>query len=161
MATYTKQEARRIIEARLLDIPDSEYEALSAAAYKNTRDWLQAMPALKTILLYEAQPKWREVAVSALGGELRGISFDFLPPNKGTAFPLQKYDAVLVPLYGHSKNGYRLGHGGGWYDRYFAQSLPALKVGIGLEMGSIAFAIDPFDIPMDVLITESSVTVLS
>jgi len=73
--------------------------------------------------------------------------------------PLQP-TVLLIPLVGFDTKGYRLGYGGGYYDRTLEQLTPIpLKIGIGFEMARIP-TIHPqaHDIPMDLIVTEAGVT---
>jgi 5-formyltetrahydrofolate cyclo-ligase len=66
---------------------------------------------------------------------------------------------LLVPLLGFDAAGYRLGYGGGYYDRTLATfAQKPLSIGIGYELGRLE-TIYPqsHDIPMDVIVTESRV----
>lgn len=63
---------------------------------------------------------------------------------------------LLVPLVGFDPAGYRLGYGGGYYDRTLAQCVPRpLTIGIGYAASRLA-TIHPqlHDIPMDRILTE-------
>lgn len=65
-------------------------------------------------------------------------------------------DLLLVPLVGFDAGRYRLGYGGGYYDRTLA-AMPKrpTTIGIGFEQGSLAtIHPQPHDIPMDVIVTE-------
>ncbi len=65
-------------------------------------------------------------------------------------------EALLIPLVGFDARGYRLGHGGGYYDRTLAaMARKPLAVGIGFEISRLA-SIHPqaHDVPMDVIVTE-------
>ena len=70
-------------------------------------------------------------------------------------------EALLVPLVGFDRQGYRLGYGGGFYDRTLAAitdrvGRKPLTVGVGFELSQIAtIHPQPFDIPMDLIITEA------
>lgn len=67
--------------------------------------------------------------------------------------------ALLVPLVGFDAGGYRLGYGGGYYDRTLAAMDPKpLTIGVGLELGRLE-SIHPqlHDIPMDAIVTEAGV----
>jgi 5-formyltetrahydrofolate cyclo-ligase len=62
-----------------------------------------------------------------------------------------------VPLVGFDPEGYRLGYGGGYYDRTLAAMSPKpLTIGVGYELGRLeTIHPQPHDIPMDVLVTDS------
>ncbi|HYU11484.1 MAG TPA: 5-formyltetrahydrofolate cyclo-ligase [Stellaceae bacterium] len=64
---------------------------------------------------------------------------------------------VLAPLVGFDRACYRLGYGGGYFDRTLAALSPRpFAIGIGFELQQID-TIDPqpFDMPMDVIVTEA------
>jgi 5-formyltetrahydrofolate cyclo-ligase len=66
-------------------------------------------------------------------------------------------DILLVPLVGFDRGRFRLGYGGGYYDRTLAM-LPAKPrvIGIGFELSRIAtIHPQPHDIPMDLIVTEA------
>jgi 5-formyltetrahydrofolate cyclo-ligase len=67
--------------------------------------------------------------------------------------------ALLVPLVGFDAKGYRLGYGGGYYDRTLAAMSPKpLAIGIGYELGRLlTIHPQPHDIPMDAIVTEAGV----
>lgn len=66
---------------------------------------------------------------------------------------------VLLPLLGFDAQGYRLGMGGGYYDRYFAarrhgQQHPKL-VGVAYAAQQVAgLPHEPWDVPLDAIVTE-------
>ena|SRR6185312_2939259 len=65
-------------------------------------------------------------------------------------------EAVLAPLVGFDAACYRLGYGGGYFDRTLAALKPRpMAIGVGFAMQELA-TIHPqdFDIPMDVIVTE-------
>jgi 5-formyltetrahydrofolate cyclo-ligase len=66
-------------------------------------------------------------------------------------------EAVLAPLVGFDRQCYRLGYGGGYFDRTLGALSPRpLAIGVGFELSQIE-TIYPqsFDIPMDVIVTEA------
>jgi len=70
-------------------------------------------------------------------------------PVPADAVPLVP-DVVIVPLLGVDENGYRLGNGGGYYDRTLAR-LPGdlLTIGVGQTFARIKTIFPmPWDIPM-------------
>lgn len=64
-------------------------------------------------------------------------------------------DVVLSPVVGFDAQCYRLGYGGGFYDRTLAaQPRKPLVIGVGLPTMRIATIYpQPHDIPMDVIVT--------
>jgi len=64
--------------------------------------------------------------------------------------------AVLAPLVGFDAECYRLGYGGGYFDRTLAVLRPRpLAIGVGFAMQEIAsIHPQPFDVPMDLIVTE-------
>jgi 5-formyltetrahydrofolate cyclo-ligase len=75
-----------------------------------------------------------------------------IPQNREIVIP----QAVLAPLVGFDGDCYRLGYGGGYFDRTLAALSPRpLAIGVGFELSQIETIYpQPFDIPMDVVITE-------
>jgi len=65
-------------------------------------------------------------------------------------------DVLLVPMIGFDRQAFRLGYGGGYYDRTLG-ALPTRPrtVGIGFGLSQIAtIHPQPHDIPMDLVVTE-------
>ncbi|HEX4985985.1 MAG TPA: 5-formyltetrahydrofolate cyclo-ligase [Burkholderiales bacterium] len=68
-------------------------------------------------------------------------------------------DALLIPALGFDEQGYRLGYGGGYFDRTLALCRPQpLKIGVAFELSRMA-SIHPqcHDVPMDFIVTEVGV----
>lgn len=65
-------------------------------------------------------------------------------------------DALLVPLVGFDDDGFRLGYGGGYYDRTLAAlRRKPLTIGVGFELAALpTIHPQPHDIPMDAIVTE-------
>ncbi|WP_244814948.1 5-formyltetrahydrofolate cyclo-ligase [Caballeronia sp. Lep1P3] len=69
-------------------------------------------------------------------------------------------ELLLVPCVGFDAHRYRLGYGGGYYDRTLA-AWPAAKkpatIGIAYEMGRLdALPRESHDMPLDAIVTESA-----
>jgi 5,10-methenyltetrahydrofolate synthetase len=65
-------------------------------------------------------------------------------------------DAILIPCVGFNRQCFRLGYGGGFYDRTLAAAPRPLAIGIGYDCGLAEFAAAPHDIALDAIITESA-----
>jgi 5,10-methenyltetrahydrofolate synthetase len=65
-------------------------------------------------------------------------------------------DVLVIPLLAFDAAGYRLGYGGGFFDRTLAALKPRpLAVGIGFEINRASFPVEPHDQPMDWIVTEA------
>ena len=75
------------------------------------------------------------------------------PAESGTVLP----DTLVVPLVGYDDCCYRLGYGGGYYDRTLAAAEPKpLTIGIGFTSSRIETIMpQQYDVPMDYIITEA------
>lgn len=66
-------------------------------------------------------------------------------------------DVAVVPLLAVNGSGYRLGYGGGYYDRFF-KDRDCLKVGIGYYFQlTEEFVQDEWDVPLDLYICERGI----
>jgi 5,10-methenyltetrahydrofolate synthetase len=67
--------------------------------------------------------------------------------------------AVLAPVVGFDRGCYRLGYGGGYFDRTLAALVPRpLAIGVGFAMQAIeTIHPQPFDVAMDLVVTETGV----
>jgi 5-formyltetrahydrofolate cyclo-ligase len=77
------------------------------------------------------------------------------PDGTGIVTP----DAVVVPMNGFDGSGYRLGYGGGYFDRTLAAVAPRpLAVGVSFDALRIATIFpQPHDVPMDFVVTETGI----
>ena len=94
----------------------------------------------------------------APGTELESGVYDIpFPKERDLVTP----EILLVPLLGFDEAGYRLGYGGGYYDRTLASfAVRPYAIGIGFELSRLATIYpQPYDIPMNAIVTEAGLTV--
>lgn len=80
-------------------------------------------------------------------------------PQNGFEVRPSQIEVVFVPLLISDKNGYRVGYGKGFYDRFLAQcSNKVVKVGINFfEPIDQILDVDDFDIKLDWLVTPTQI----
>jgi 5,10-methenyltetrahydrofolate synthetase len=127
-----------------------EYDARHLARTLRERGALTALPVVaapKTPLIFR---EWHPGIVLAKGP----LDIPF-PVGSQQLTP----DAVLLPMNGWDPQGYRLGYGGGFFDRTLAAlAKRPLAVGISYEMAKLAtIHPQPWDIAMDYVVTERGV----
>ena len=69
---------------------------------------------------------------------------------------LARPSALLLPCLGFNEAGYRLGYGGGYYDRTLAALPRPRTAGVAYANTLADFAGAPHDVALDVVITEAS-----
>lgn len=154
------------IAQRLLAIAKPEQATISAfwplAEELDTLPLLHALHGqghqmLLPVMLGAGKPL--EFATWQPGDELKQAAFKTLEPSdeKARLAP----DIMLCPLLAFDRRGYRMGYGGGFYDRSIAQ----LQEQGNLVTIGIAFAaqeveeipIGEYDMPLDMIVTEQEV----
>lgn len=125
----------------------NEYDARPLAARLQSQGLRACMPALVAADAPMQYREWHpgvETVTDALG----------IATPVGTAEAVPQ--TLLVPLVGWDEAGYRLGYGGGYFDRTLASiDPPALAIGVGYEQGRLStIHPQPWDLPMDYVVTE-------
>ncbi len=92
--------------------------------------------------------------------ELVKNDFGLFEPNPvlHNRIPSHQIDLFLTPGVAFSANGYRLGYGGGFYDRLFSELTKATpKIGIAFDLQYVSeIPIDAYDQPITHLVTEKN-----
>lgn len=84
--------------------------------------------------------------------------FGILEPvvEKEHAISPHRIDLLIIPLVAFDSHGTRLGMGCGYYDKTLAKHQPKLLMGVAYDFQYQTFIQpDPWDIPLDVIITPS------
>lgn len=80
------------------------------------------------------------------------------PPQKLIA--PQNLELIIAPLVGFDEACNRLGYGAGFYDQTFAfrkNIRSPFLIGIAYELQKTSFATNPWDVPLDMVITENKI----
>lgn len=80
-------------------------------------------------------------------------------PTKGQHVDAQEIDLVVVPGIGFDREGYRLGYGGGYYDRFFADpEVDMVRVGVAYSFQLVSTVYpESHDQPVHAVITPEGV----
>ncbi|MFV0301147.1 MAG: 5-formyltetrahydrofolate cyclo-ligase [Paracoccus sp. (in: a-proteobacteria)] len=89
--------------------------------------------------------------------ETRMVRGDWNIPVPSPEAPVVIPDITLAPLVGWTVDGFRLGYGGGYFDRTLAALKPRpFTIGIGYETARLSTIFpQPHDIPLDLVLTEA------
>ncbi len=82
-----------------------------------------------------------------------------VPENvPGSAGKLDGFDLVVVPGKAFDPRGNRLGRGGGHYDRFLSRPVSTTVIGLAFSWQIVhEVPIDPWDVPVGAVVTESGV----
>ncbi|MBD5370180.1 MAG: 5-formyltetrahydrofolate cyclo-ligase [Bacteroides sp.] len=178
-----KREIRRKIRAMRQML--SEAERMSAAEEVFARlEQTAAFLMADKVLMYHSLPdelsthsflrKWGARKHFYLP-RVNGVNLDILPYNESrlelgsfhieeptgedTVDP-QEIELVVVPAVAYDRRGNRLGRGKGFYDRLLGD-VKATKIGVGYEFQLMdELPAEPHDVPMDMVITQTTTIVI-
>lgn len=112
----------------------------------------------KQVVIPKTYPKGRMEFVAYDPQRLKQTSFGLLEPEDGSeAIDKSEIDLIHVPGVAFRKDGYRLGYGGGYYDRYLAD-YDGATVSTIYACQEVDFLPASHDIPVkEVLVDESTI----
>lgn len=125
-----------------------EFDARPLAVRLIERGWHAAMPVVTE---KNAPMSFRAWTPSAdMSTDRYGIP---IPQNGAGLIP----DIVLLPLVAFDAQGFRLGYGGGYFDRTLAAMVPRPQaIGVGFELGQVPdIRPEAHDIGLDVVVSEA------
>jgi 5-formyltetrahydrofolate cyclo-ligase len=179
---WRKERRNALLQGRI-DAPRESKKAWAAAVERYVREILGRMKPL-TIGFYlpfkheiDARPLVRDLLEKGWSAALPVViekkgPLEFrawrpgmlmTPGVYGIPIPAErtivKPDVLLVPLVGFDGANFRLGYGGGYYDRTLAAMLPRPStIGVGFELSRLETIFpQTHDIPLDVVVTEAGV----
>jgi 5,10-methenyltetrahydrofolate synthetase len=127
-----------------------EFDAQPLATLLIERGWRAAMPIVEAP---EAPMSFRAwTPATAMSTDRHGIP---VPTGGELVTP----DIVLLPLVAFDTRGFRLGYGGGYFDRTLATLVPRpFSIGVGFELARVAdIRPQAHDLRLDVVITETGI----
>jgi 5-formyltetrahydrofolate cyclo-ligase len=93
------------------------------------------------------------------GDPVRRARYGALEPSGGAVVPRDEIDVVIVPGLAFEHRGYRVGYGGGFYDRFLRRLRPdAVAIGVGFSAQIVEeVPHDSDDKPVDMVVTEQGI----
>jgi 5-formyltetrahydrofolate cyclo-ligase len=182
-----KAELRRKLLNSLLAIPPEQRSERSRKACRNLVSTEQFQGA-STIMMFLSLPhevdtseailhawqlgkavavpkvSWQQrhmiaVEINSLETGLSTASSGLRSPVAGVPVPFEEIDLVVTPGLGFDKKGNRLGRGGSYYDRFFAnEELKAARCGFGFAEQIIDLVpVTEHDEPVEILVTDEEI----
>lgn len=152
----------RIAEG-VLSLPEYA-QAKTVLCYANLRD-----EVMTSALIGEILRSGRTLALPAVRGEemkalrltdpemMHRGAFRIMEPDGEEEIAPEEFDLLLMPGLGFDPRGNRLGYGGGYFDRFLANSHGA-KVGLCYSVQVLEeIPAEAHDIPMDIIVTEKKI----
>ncbi|MBN2437427.1 MAG: 5-formyltetrahydrofolate cyclo-ligase [Deltaproteobacteria bacterium] len=118
----------------------------------------------KRIVIPLCRPEGRGLTPCLLGSfaELETGHYGIREPKVETIRPVlpREIDAVLVPAVAFDRRGYRVGYGGGYYDRFLPEVPRAARIGAAFSCQIVAdIPVDSHDVAADRIVTEEEIIV--
>ena len=83
--------------------------------------------------------------------------YGILEPDEKIEIDKDQLDLMIVPLVGYNQNNYRLGYGGGYYDRYL-KNYHGYTIGLAYLFQYLKdYQPEFFDIPLNQIITDEKI----
>lgn len=176
---------RQLVERRLA-LPAEQCESLSATVREHLRTHFAQLAALRVAFCWPVKNEpdlrplmaaWQAAAEPGFTALLPvvvapGAPLAFRAWTPDSELVADRYgiptpatgdfvvpQALLLPVNGFDAAGYRIGYGGGFFDRTLAAQNPApLAIGVGFELARVAsIHPEPHDIRLDAIVSEAGV----
>lgn len=152
-----KSELRAVYRQIRLRMSKSEINSKSRIIGRkllNDIDW----NSYQKICVYAPIERLNEVDINGvilrLQAQRREVTV--LSADRKSSAPKLTFDLILVPCLAFDSDNYRLGWGGGFYDKFLAAQPKALKIGVCFSNGSAEnLPREPHDIRLDKIISDS------
>lgn len=157
-----RAERGRRIAARLLALPEvaEAHTVMAFSSFGSEVDTLPILEALSDRGVRLALPRICDGEIEAVvyrpGDPTSETAFGALEPSAGEVLHATEIDVVVTPGVAFDRGGFRVGYGGGYYDRYFRRTRgDAFRVGLAFAVQVVEeVARGRADLPVDAVVTE-------
>lgn len=117
----------------------------------------------KNISVPITDPRSKTISPSIIKSldELELGHYNILTPSKEYIRPIDKnqIELIIVPAIVYDKFGYRIGYGGGYYDRFFSDlDKSILRLGVAFDFQVVEkLPTDAYDLPVGMIITDKTI----
>ncbi|HSG71095.1 MAG TPA: 5-formyltetrahydrofolate cyclo-ligase [Planctomycetaceae bacterium] len=173
IALDSRPERSQQILDRLIALPRYQ-SATNVLAYVGQRSEVQTLPLIEqrlrdsepTFVPWCDEGRLKLFRLESLG-DLESGSYEISEPRhdlrseSSRIVPLSDIDVILVPGIAFDRSGGRLGQGKGYYDKLLQEARPrSTLIGLAFDCQIVdAVPREPHDVPMDLVVTESSTIV--
>lgn len=160
---FSKAIINSIYESSYYKDADTIMTFISFSDEVDTHDFIKkSINNGKRIVVPITLPKTKELRPSHVKdfNELEPGFYNILTPKEEYVRYIdpKEIDLVIVPGVGFDPSGYRVGYGGGYYDRFLSKLPNVVKIAIAFDLQIIdKVPKEDFDIPVDYIITEKEV----
>jgi 5-formyltetrahydrofolate cyclo-ligase len=184
-----KKNLRKSIKAKLSELSLPQYEDQSYKIAQQlflTEDWIEAATVAVTVskvpevdtfqiirkgweqgkrmVVPKCEPNTRKLDFRELKhfSELESVFYGLFEPIVSETISVNPddIDLVVVPGLAFSKNGYRLGFGGGYYDRFLA-NYQGKRISLAFKDQIVSeIPVESHDIPVEKIITSGGVIII-
>ncbi|OLP65586.1 hypothetical protein BACPU_16740 [Bacillus pumilus] len=171
MSTETFEQSASLLFEHLFQLPDwkqAETIALTMSRGKEvpTRPLIEsAWQVGKTVCVPTCFPKTKDMTFYEYTPEtkMKSSYFGLTEPDPETSIAIDKaaIDLMIVPGVCFDQQGYRIGYGGGYYDRYLVD-YPGVTLAVCLSVQQIKqVPAEKHDLPVSMVVSEKGVQVSS
>jgi len=147
-----KRDLKKLLVFKSIDYEPSINKTLEFAWLQDIKVYIPKIISKKEIIINRIKEN------SSLCKNMYGID----ESDEVETSELYEIDTAVLPFVGVDKNGFRLGYGGGYYDRFFSRSHELsekpfiIGLGYAFQVLEISFA-ESHDLKCDSVITENGV----
>jgi 5-formyltetrahydrofolate cyclo-ligase len=154
-----KEQIRKKLKDERLKLNRKNVEELSQRVIQKLilqNNWRK----INNLHVYSPLPSLNEVdtlpLITYLKTKQSGIYVFIEAQSEPKSIPDKEFDLIIVPTLGFDEENFRLGWGGGYYDKFLATQPQAQKIGLCFQSGFIkeGFPHEIHDIPLDEIVTE-------